>query len=177
MRITPGLDEGPLLAEASRPITLEATAEVLLEALALEAAGLLLAHLPALESGAAAPRAQDGAGATVASKLHKGMSPLDPARSALELHRQVRALQPWPGTELDLDGTLVKVCAVGRIRPDGARAGTLTWTRTEAWLTAGDGNALELTLLQRPGKPVQPASQALQPWGAAGTRLLTIRTA
>ncbi len=28
--------------------------------------------------------------------------------------------------------------------------------------------ALELTHLQRPGKPVQPALQALQPWGAEG---------
>jgi methionyl-tRNA formyltransferase len=70
---------------------------------------------------------------------------------------------------LTVAGTLVKVCAVGGLRPDPGRPGTLAWSRQGAWLTAGDGQALELTLLQRPGKPVQPAAQALQPWGAAGS--------
>ncbi len=169
MRITPGLDEGPVLAQTRRPITLCDTAEGLLEVLAADAAELLLAYLPALEAGTVAPRPQDGAGMTVASKLHRGMAPLDPGRPALELHRQVRALLPWPGTELEFQGTVLKVLGVGSVRPDGAPAGTLAWGKDGAWLTAGDGRALELTLLQRPGKPVQPAAQALQPWGGAGS--------
>jgi len=172
MRLTPGLDEGPVLAQCRRPIGGRDSAEDLLAALALDAAGLLLEHLPALAAGAAAPVAQDPALATLAPKLDKAMARLDPGRPAAELHRRVRALQPWPGTELTVAGTLVKVCAVGGLRPDLARPGTLAWNRQGAWLTAGDGTALELTLLQRPGKPVQPAPQALQPWGASG--LLTV---
>ena len=103
------------------------------------------------------------------------MAALDAARPALELHRQVRALQPWPGTELVLDGTILKVCGVGGLRQDPAPAGTLRWSREGAWLTCGDATALELTLLQRPGKPVQPAAQALQPWGASGSALIPRR--
>jgi methionyl-tRNA formyltransferase len=103
------------------------------------------------------------------------MAVLDPLRPAAELHRQVRALQPWPGTELTVADTPVKVCAVGGFRPDSNPPGTLAWSRQGAWFTAGDGRALELTLLQRPGKPVQPAAQALQVWGAAGS-VLTPRT-
>ena len=175
MRITPGLDEGPVLAQSRRPITLADTADGLLEVLARDAAELLLAHLPALEDGSAAPRPQDGALATVAAKLHKGMAVLDPGRPALELHRQVRALHPWPGTELLFRDTLLKVCGVGGLRPATAPEGTLTWSREGAWLVAGDGTALELTLLQRPGKPVQPAAQALQPWGAQGAALMPRR--
>ncbi|BDU78269.1 methionyl-tRNA formyltransferase [Mesoterricola sediminis] len=174
MAITPGLDEGPILAEARRPITLRDTAEDLLPALAEDAAGLLLAHLPALAAGTARPTPQAGE-PTFATKLHKGLAPLDPGRPALDLHRQVRALAPWPGTELDLEGTPLKVCAVGDLRPDGARPGTLAWGRDGAWLTAGDGQALELIRLQRPGKPVQPALQALQPLGSQGTRLIPRR--
>jgi methionyl-tRNA formyltransferase len=105
------------------------------------------------------------------------MSPLDPLRPAAELHRQVRALQPWPGTELQVADTLLKVCAVGGLRADAHAPGTLAWSREGAWLSAGDGQALELTLLQRPGKPVQPAPQALQPWGASGSVAVTPRTA
>jgi len=177
MGLTPGLDEGPVLAQRSRPVTPADDAEGLLAVLAADAAGLLLEHLPALAGGSARPRPQDPALATLAPKLHKGMSPLDPARPAAELHRQVRALQPWPGTELTVADTLVKVCGVGALRPDPSPPGTLAWTREGAWLTAGDGQALELTLLQRPGKPVQPGPQALQPWGAAGSRALTLRRA
>jgi methionyl-tRNA formyltransferase len=169
MRLTPGLDEGPVLAQCRRPIADRDSAEGLLAALAGDAAELLLAQLPALLAGTGAPQAQDPARATLAPKLDKAMALLDPGGPAADLHRRVRALQPWPGTELTVAGTLVKVCGVGGLRPDPARPGTLAWNRQGAWLTAGDGQALELTLLQRPGKPVQPAPQALQPWGASGT--------
>ena len=177
MRLTPGLDEGPVLAGCARPISLQDSAEGLLPVLAEDAARLLAAQLPVLLAGSGAPAEQDHALATLAPKLTKAMAVLDPGRPAAELHRQVRALQPWPGAELSVAGTLVKVCAVGGLRPDPARPGTLAWDRRGAWLTAGDGAALELTLLQRPGKPVQPAAQALQPWGASGSLELTPRTA
>ena len=168
MRLTPGLDEGPVLARCARPITLQDAAPNLLEALALDAAELLLAHLSDLERGGTALVPQEDALATFAPKLDKAMAALDVQAPALHLHRQVRALQPWPGTELAFRDTLLKVCGVGGLRADGRAPGTLAWSREGAWLTAGDGMALELTLLQRPGKPVQPASQALQPWGVSG---------
>lgn len=169
MRLTPGLDEGPVLARCQRPITLQDTAQTLLPLLALDAADLLLANLAALEAGTGVPAPQENALATFAPKLDKAMARLDPQAPALTLHRQVRALQPWPGTELTLHDTLLKVCGVGALRPDPKAPGTLVWNRDGAWLTAGDGQALELTLLQRPGKPVQPAPQALQPWGSQGS--------
>lgn len=168
MRVTPGLDAGPVLAATRRPIGLEDTAEGLLGLLAEDAAELLAAHLPSILSGAAVPRVQDDALVTIAPKLSREMAHLDPAKPALELHRRVRALQPWPGTELSLEGSILKVAAVGGIRPSSDPAGTLSWDRQGAWLAAGDGQALELTRLQRPGKPLQPALQALQPRGAQG---------
>jgi methionyl-tRNA formyltransferase len=168
MRIAPGLDSGPVLRVSRRPITLEDTAESLLASLARDAAELLARELPGLLGGAASPIPQDDGFATVAPKLSREMARLDFTRSALELHRQVRALQPWPGTELHLGDACLKVCGVGGLRADGAAPGTLRWDRGGAWLTAGDGAALELTRMQRAGKPVQPALQALQPWGAVG---------
>jgi methionyl-tRNA formyltransferase len=115
MRLTPGLDEGPVLAQTRRPITLEDAADTLLAALAADAADLLMAHLSALETGAAAPRAQEGT-PSYASKLSREMAALDPLRPALELHRQVRALQPWPGTEAAFGDAVLKVCGVGGLR-------------------------------------------------------------
>ena len=171
MRLTPGMDEGPVLAQCHRAIGPEDTAESLLADLAEEAAELLMDQLPLMLGGCAAPVAQDHALATYAPKLHKDMGRLDWHRPAAELHRQVRALWPWPGSELELEGQTLKVCGVGALRACYRDPGQLLWGKEGAWLTTTEG-ALELTLLQRPGKPVQPARQALQPWGASGSRML-----
>lgn len=169
MAITPGLDAGPVVALHRRPITATDTSEGLLEVLAEDAASLLATHLEDLLGGRACTTPQDDAAATLAPKLSRELSRLDPNREAAALHRQVRALQPWPGVDLAVHDAVLKVGAVGeRLRPSGEALGTLRWDRQGAWLTAGDGQALELTLLQRPGKPMQPALQALQPWGGSG---------
>lgn len=169
MRLTPGMDEGPVLAQTRRPIGPMDTAPELLAVLAEDGAALLMRHLGSLQDGTAMPNEQQGL-PTLAAKLVKEMAALDPRRTATELHRQVRALQPWPGTELALDGMTIKVCAVGAVVPAEDPPGTLRWDRRSARLSCGDGRALELSLLQRPGKPVQPALQALQPLGGAGSR-------
>lgn len=170
MRLTEGLDEGPVLAMSRRPITMQDTSDSLLAQLACDAAALLEQHLPALLDGTARPAAQDSAGATLAPKLTKAMSRLDPSRPALELHRRVRGLQPWPGIELLLENQPIKVLGAGSLKPSSDAPGTLRWDKGGAWFAAGDGQALELTRLQRPGKAAQPALQALQPWGVSGIR-------
>lgn len=172
MGITRGLDSGPVVAISRRPISLEDTANGLLSMLAEDAAALLREYLPQLLGGSAQPTAQDEAQATLAPKLSREMARLDFTKSALELHRQVRALQPWPGVDFTLDNTIVKVCGVGNLKDSDHAPGTLQWDKGGAWLTAGAGQALEMTSLQRPGKPVQPALQALQPWGSSGVRAL-----
>ena len=172
MRLSPGMDEGPVLAQTRRPIALADTAPGLLAVLSEDGAALLRGHLGGLLDGSAQPAAQSGA-PSLAPKLAREMAFLDPRRPALELHRQVRALQPWPGTELALDGAPLKVCGVGALLPAEDPAGTLRWDKRGARLACGDGRALELTHLQRPGKPVQPALQALQPLGGSGTRNVT----
>jgi methionyl-tRNA formyltransferase len=171
MRLTAGLDEGPVLAQSHRAITHEATAEGLLAELALDAAELLMDQLPLLLSGSGAPVEQQHEQATYASKLCKDMGRLDWRRPAADLHRQVRALWPWPGSALHLEDQVLKVCGVGALRTCYREPGQLLWSKEGAWLTTSEG-ALELTQLQRPGKPVQPALQALQPWGASGSRAL-----
>ncbi|HJW44824.1 MAG TPA: methionyl-tRNA formyltransferase, partial [Geothrix sp.] len=94
MRLTPGLDEGPVLAQSRRDIGHEDTAESLLAALATDAAELLMDQLPLMLCGCARPEEQRHELATYASKLRKDMGHLDWRRSAADLHRQVRAL--WP---------------------------------------------------------------------------------
>lgn len=172
MRLEPGLDAGPVLAQVRRPLTDADDAEGLLAALAQDAAALLDRHLPSLLDGTAHPEPQDAVRMTLAPKLSREMARLDLAEPAAALHRRVRALQPWPGAEVALDGQVLKIRGVGSIVATQDPPGTLRWNRSGAWLAAGDGRALELTRLQRAGKPVQPAPQALQPWGPEGSRAI-----
>ncbi|HJW34621.1 MAG TPA: methionyl-tRNA formyltransferase [Holophagaceae bacterium] len=168
MKVSPGLDEGAVVAQSRRPILESDDTEGLLARLAHDAAALLTAHLPALLAGTAAPVDQAGP-TTYAPKLDKGMARLDPNRPAVALHRQVRALQPWPAAEITLAGQVLKVLGVGPLKATPDAPGTLRWDKAGAFLACGDGQALELTALQRAGKPVQPALQALQPWGGSGS--------
>ena len=171
MRLTAGLDEGPVLAQSHRDISHEATAEGLLSDLAMDAAELMMDELPKLLCGCANPVEQQHELATFAPKLRKAMGRIDWRQPAADLHRQVRALWPWPGSDLLMEGQALKVCGVGGLRSCHREPGQLVWGKEGAWLTTGDG-ALELTQLQRAGKPVQPALQALQPWGSSGSLLL-----
>jgi methionyl-tRNA formyltransferase len=168
MRLTQGLDEGPILTQCSRQITMNDNASNLLNALAVDGANLLLDNISILETGTGVLVPQDSTKATFAPKLKKTMAKLDTNQPAIELHKKVRALQPWPGTELTVYDSLLKVCSVGRIQSSLSKPGTLSWNQQGAWLTAGDNNAVELTMLQRSGKSVQPAPQALQFWGTTG---------
>ena len=171
MKLTAGLDEGPVLAQSHRDISLQATAESLLAELSQDAADLLMDQLPLLLCGCALPVEQRHELATLAPKLRKEMGRLDWRLPAADLHRQVRALWPWPGSDLQVDEQVLKVCGVGALRTCYREPGQLLWGKEGAWLTSPEG-ALQLTQLQRPGKPVQPALQALQPWGATGSRSL-----
>lgn len=168
MRITPGLDAGPVLAQTRRPIHLIDTAEGLLQELAEDAASLLAFHLPALLDGSGVPIAQDETKVTLAPKLTKEMAHLELSNPASALHRQIRALHPWPGTEFRMGEETVKVLEAEAPKPFAAPPRSLSWDKSGAWLCGGDGEGLKLLKLQRAGKPVQPALQALQPWGSSG---------
>ena len=65
------------------------------------AADLLADTLGAWLRGEITPRAQPVDGATLTRRLTREDGRLDPERSAVELERQVRAYQPWPGSFVD----------------------------------------------------------------------------
>jgi len=172
MKVTPGLDSGPVLAQCRRPITMESVADSLLADLAEDAAELLRANLPTMLNGKTVVVPQDENLVTLAPKLKKEMARLDLSRGAMELHHQIRALQPWPGAELQLGDTTIKILSIGKIFPSDVSPGTLHWDKNGVRLAVGDNRAIELIALQRSSKPVQPAGQAMQFWGAKGSMAL-----
>ncbi|HEX8757522.1 MAG TPA: methionyl-tRNA formyltransferase [Steroidobacteraceae bacterium] len=99
MLMDEGLDTGPALLQRPLAIDPADTGASLREKLAVLGAPLLLEALRGLENGTLRPRPQPADGVTYARKLQKREAPVDWRRSAAEIERQVRALQPWPVAE------------------------------------------------------------------------------
>jgi methionyl-tRNA formyltransferase len=172
MRMDAGLDTGPTLLQRAIAIGPRDTGADLRERLAAEGAPLLLQALQGLADGTLMPRAQPAEGVTYARKLEKREAPIDWGRPAVEIERQVRALQPWPVAETTLADPRTGVAErlliyAARLAPadSGAaalRPGSIIGTNQRQQdgyvrVRCGDG-ALDLLTLQRPGGQRQPAA-------------------
>jgi methionyl-tRNA formyltransferase len=109
MKMDPGIDTGPVLAQRKLEIRPEDTATTLSERLADLGADLLIETLPPYLEGKLEPRPQDNENATYASMLKKEEGRLDFSQPAEALARRVMAFNPWPGAYFDLDGQVFKI--------------------------------------------------------------------
>jgi methionyl-tRNA formyltransferase len=109
MKMDPGVDTGPILAQKSVPILPGEDSADLSHRLARLAAEVLRDQLPVYIHGDLKPVPQDASLATYAPRLKKRDGMLDPNRPAEELERRVRAYHPWPGAFFLLDGKPFKI--------------------------------------------------------------------
>ena len=102
MRMDQGLDTGPIVAQRHHPFDRSRNDP---RTSRLDSPrwrpDLLVDTLGAWLRGAITQRAQPVEGATLTPRLSREDGRLDPERPALELERQVRAYQPWPGSFVD----------------------------------------------------------------------------
>jgi methionyl-tRNA formyltransferase len=101
IRLDAGLDTGPIVASASWPLAGTETSPELEARAAREGALLLRGILAPWLRGEIEARPQRDEAATLTRPLRREDGRLDPRRTVEELERQVRALQPWPGSFVD----------------------------------------------------------------------------
>lgn len=101
MVVSEEMDAGPIVASAPLEVRADDTAVTLEERAALVAGELLGRVLPEWLAGRLIARPQPAEGITLTRPLRREDGRLDPSRSAVELERQVRAYQPWPGIFID----------------------------------------------------------------------------
>jgi methionyl-tRNA formyltransferase len=104
MRVTAGLDSGPVALKEEIAIGAEDDFESLSGKLAALGGELLVDALDRQERGELRFAEQAEEGATYAEKIEPAERRLDPGRPAIELARTVRALTPHVGAYLELDG-------------------------------------------------------------------------
>jgi methionyl-tRNA formyltransferase len=94
-RLEEGMDTGPVYATHKISLKGNETYGSLLSQLSLLAAPVLLTVLEHIEQGIS-PIPQNEDGATLAPKLSKEEARISWQKSATEIERQVRAMNPWP---------------------------------------------------------------------------------
>ncbi|MBC7168561.1 methionyl-tRNA formyltransferase [Phenylobacterium sp.] len=172
MRMTEGLDEGPVLATATTRIGPLDTAGDVHDRLARLGADLLAESLPKIETGELQAVPQAEAGVTYAKKIRPKEARIDWTKPAAAVDGQIRGLSPFPGAwftaRTEKGPVRVKVLACRREDGEGAPGEVLD----EDLLVACGEGAVRLMRLQREGRGPQESDVFLRGFPLpAGTRL------
>jgi methionyl-tRNA formyltransferase len=168
MRVVLALDAGPMLARDSTAIDPNETSAQLESRLAALGAGLLVETVDRLSRGPTQEVPQDERGATYASKIERGDSPIDWARPPHTLHNQIRGLHPWPLASSMLGGRRVLLLrsVVERGTHPAAPPGTILAADAGGLIVAAGPGAVRLLELQPEGRRAMSARDFLN-----GTRV------
>ena len=177
MLMDAGMDSGPVLAQQEVAIAADDTGGSLSGKLADLGAQLLTATLRDWLDGRLQPQPQDESMATVTRLLSKDDGLIDWSESAVQISRQIRAFDPWPGSYTAIGGE--KLIVWRGLPVDDDRSSSpgevveLTPGPTGARIAVGTGDGmLELVDVQQEGrKRVSAADFARGTRDLIGSRL------
>lgn len=109
MMMDVGLDTGDMLLKASTPITNTDTGASLHDRLSVIGAELLIETLTELLNGTLVRKKQRDEDSNYAPMLTKTLGLIDFTKSAEEIERLIRGLNPWPSAYTFLDGKTLKI--------------------------------------------------------------------
>lgn len=164
MQMDEGLDTGDVLLTRELAIDNDESVAQLHDRLAALGAEALLETLPLHCTGELAPQRQSEEGVTYAEKLSKAEAHLDFTGDREDLHRRVRAFNPWPVAEARLCDQRVRIWGSRLVasKPsesdDSIAAGTITQILNDAVRVKTGNGFLDLLTLQWPGKKAQEAA-------------------
>ena len=156
MKMDTGLDTGPVFAQQEIAIGEDHTTGLLTSELAALGSHLLLETLPLYLSGELTSQPQDHTLATYAPMLTKADGRMQFSHTAVELERQVRAMQPWPGAFALHAGKPLKVLHARAIAGK-APLGLVVLDSGSIRVGTGAG-LLHLKLIQLPGRRAMAAA-------------------
>jgi methionyl-tRNA formyltransferase len=165
MRMSEGLDEGPVLLSQTVPITADDTAASLHDKLAAVAAALAPEALAQIASGRANETPQASEGVTYAKKIKAREARIDWSRSAVELDRHIRGLSPFPGAWFEAPtpkGPVRVKALMSRLEAPGGATGQPGELIGEGLQIACGEGSVRLIQVQREGQKPQSAEAFLR---------------
>ncbi len=177
MRMTRGLDAGPVYSRRATKIAANESAGELHDRLAQLGAALLVETLPGVLSGTLRAEPQDESRATYAARIAKGDAVLDWSRPAIELERRVRAYNPWPVAEArTASGERLRIWrAAARAGRAGSAPGIVLAADADGIDVATADGILRVTSLQAPGGREMTAAAWLAAHSTEGMSFVAAR--
>lgn len=167
MYMAKGLDTGDMIEQAVVPIEDDDTGETLHGKLAVCGAELILSTLDKLEAGTAVRTVQDDSASCYAAMLTKELGDIDFTKSAVDIERLIRGLQPWPCAYTRINGKNVKIFSAEVTDGlEGAAPGQITRVTKKSFVMECGSGALIIKRLQPEGKKPMDTAAFL-----AGNRL------
>lgn len=162
MQMDKGLDTGDILLSESVEIRDDETAQELHDELSVLGAQVMRKTLLMLQKGVLSPIRQDDSQSTYAPILTKELSAIDWQKSALQIHNQIRGLYPWPGASAVLNDKTLKIHSAKLLGKTQGEPGEVVFNDHRLCVACGDGNAVELLVIQAPGKKAMPVTDYLR---------------
>lgn len=153
MYMNEGLDTGDIIDKVVVPIDKKETGGSLFDKLAIEGGKLILKTLIELENGTAVRTPQDDSKSNYAGMINKQLGKIDFNKSANEIERLIRGLNPWPSAYTKMDGKTLKIwdADVDDSENDSA-PGTITEVGKDFIRVATGKGSLKILELQLEGK-------------------------
>lgn len=154
MQMDEGLDTGDILLIEEIEIGENETSGELFDRMAVLGGKVLLKTLDGLSKGNIIPKKQDNSKSSYASMLSKENSPIDWNNKAVEIHNQVRGLNPWPSATAIYEGKPIKIHETEIwAKPFSGKKfpGKLFSNKNELFVCCGDGVCLKIKSLQPHG--------------------------
>lgn len=166
MQMDAGLDTGDVLLTRELPIADTDTTQTLHDKLADLGAQALIDALNAMTEQGLQPVPQTAEGVTYADKISKEEGLVNWHLPALQLHRNMRAFDPFPGCTTTAGAEVLKCFDPSAISPNTTmQMGTVVDIDAEGVsIQTGEG-VLTIRTLQRPGAKRAPAVQVAQALG------------
>jgi len=167
MGMEEGLDTGPMMLMERVAIQDTDTTGSLHDTLAALGGRMIVEALRKLEQGQLDSVPQPEEGVTYAAKIAKEEAKLDFSLPAEVLWRRVRAFNPFPGAQGQVDGVTVKLWNAELVQGQGTPGQVLAADAGGIVVACGEGT-LRLLELQKPGGKRLPAAEFLKSFSLVG---------
>ena len=161
MRMDEGLDTGDMILKTELKLDAEETGGSLFDRLAEAGAALCVKTLEEIEQGTAVYTPQNHEEATHTTMIRKQLGEIDFTKSAVEIERLIRGLNPWPSAYTKFGEKTLKIWKASVVddgragatgTDDGKEAGTVTEVGKNSLLVQTGQGLLALEEVQLEGK-------------------------
>lgn len=163
MQMNEGLDTGDMIMKTEIVLDKKETGGSLFDKLASEGAKLCVKTLEALENKTATWEPQGETPTDYARMLEKELGNINWEKTAVQIERLIRGLNPWPSAYTDWNGKVMKIWEADVVDKNSeAEPGTIVKVEKNGFYVQTGEDQIKVTALQIPGKKRMEADAFLR---------------